>query len=116
MRDIKRTTKNKKQETLVCSPFVVEQGDVKNWPRIVDLRDKTISDKQLVKIVDIKPRLLKRRTLRKAQKLREVQSSYTAIRSERMMFFQAPQMMLRAVVVLLIIGLNWTALSAVGNT
>ncbi len=114
MRDIKKTTKNKKQETLVCSSLVAEQTGVESLSRTVDLRDKTIFGKQMVKIVDIKPRISKSKVLRKAKD--EVRSDYIVVRSERVTFFQVPQMMLRAVAVLLIIGLNWTALSAVGNT
>ncbi|MCK5027241.1 MAG: hypothetical protein KAS07_02385, partial [Candidatus Pacebacteria bacterium] len=59
MRDIKKTTKNNKQETLVCSPLTVVQADVESLSRTVDLRDKTIFGRQMVKIVDIKPRLSK---------------------------------------------------------
>ncbi len=77
----------------------------------VDLRGIELREKQLKRIVDIKPRVLK-----KEQKAQKVWVGRQKTYPHLLRFFQVPQMLLRTVVILLIIGLNWTAFAAVGTT
>ena len=86
----------------------------------VDLRGIKLREKQLKRIVDIKLRVLNS-SVSSEQVLQEQKAPKEWVSRQKTYprpwrFFQVPQMLLRTVAVLLIIGLNWTAFAAVGTT